>query len=116
MAFKAITILRATLIRISVVLIKLKLFLPEQVVKIFFSTFHHHQSLPHIETMAPSTVPTRIMMMSDTHEYEFDGSNTPEVDVLLHCGDMTHVGGTGAYKRSLRMMRTIKASCFRIGL
>ena len=66
--------------------------------------------------MTPSTVPTRIMMISDTHEYEFDGSNMPEVDVLLHCGDMTHVGGIGAYIRSLRKMGTIKVSCFRLRL
>jgi Icc-related predicted phosphoesterase len=49
------------------------------------------------------------MIISDLHEHEFDGTKMPEVDVLLHCGDMTYRGEPGAYKRALEMMGTIKA-------
>ncbi|KAK5008033.1 hypothetical protein LTR16_005640, partial [Cryomyces antarcticus] len=29
---------------------------------------------------------------------------TPKVDVVLHCGDVTQVGGLSAYKKALRMV------------
>ena len=47
-------------------------------------------------------IPVRFLVMSDTHDFQFDdmtGSScrlqlpTPEIDVLLHCGDLTQIGG-----------------------
>lgn len=33
----------------------------------------------------------------------------PKVDVLLHCGDLTQVGGTSAYKKALKMLGSFDA-------
>ncbi|CAL3969105.1 unnamed protein product [Diplocarpon coronariae] len=67
----------------------------------------------------PSTkLSTRFMIISDTHDFEFgqaekvDGSltlPTPKADVLLHCGDLTQVGGLSSYGRLLKMLRMIDA-------
>jgi predicted phosphohydrolase len=67
--------------------------------------------------MAPS-VPTRFMVISDTHNYEFkDAEKTgspfrhpvPPCDVLLHCGDLTMVGGVEEYRKVLQMLSQIPA-------
>lgn len=52
--------------------------------------------------------------MSDTHNFETAGAgedcplsacqDLPKVDVLLHCGDLTQVGGISAYKKALRLL------------
>lgn len=51
--------------------------------------------------------------MSDTHNLETSEFNPddcplanrlPKVDVLLHCGDLTQVGGLSAYKKALRLI------------
>jgi predicted phosphodiesterase len=64
------------------------------------------------------TVSTRIMVISDTHNYKFDDAAAvsgafvrpiPRADVLLHCGDLTQVGGASAYKEFLQMMAEIPA-------
>lgn len=59
--------------------------------------------------MSPNSVATRIMIMSDTHEKLFDGAELPEVDVLIHCGDMTNCCGMSALRKQVRMMGTIRA-------
>jgi Icc-related predicted phosphoesterase len=59
--------------------------------------------------MAPSTISTRVMIISDTHEHPFDGANMPQVDVLLHTGDLTNFGELEALKKSVQMMGTIEA-------
>jgi 3',5'-cyclic AMP phosphodiesterase CpdA len=68
--------------------------------------------------MATSTISTRFIIISDTHSYEFDNANevsgafvrpVPQADVLLHCGDLTGIGGLSELKGSLRMMKDIKA-------
>ncbi|KAF2773020.1 MFS general substrate transporter [Teratosphaeria nubilosa] len=54
----------------------------------------------------------RFLMMSDTHNFEIDTADDtcplrqpmPKVDVVLHCGDLTQVGGTSAYKKALRLL------------
>ncbi|XMA20248.1 hypothetical protein WAI453_013039 [Rhynchosporium graminicola] len=52
-------------------------------------------------------ISTRFLVISDTHNFEFKEETgpfrapTPKVDVVLHCGDLTQVGGISEYKRSL---------------
>ncbi|KAH6715281.1 ser/Thr protein phosphatase family protein-like protein [Leptodontidium sp. MPI-SDFR-AT-0119] len=59
--------------------------------------------------MAPNTVSTRIMVISDTHEHSFDGNNLPDVDVLLHTGDLTNFGELDSLRECVRMMGTVNA-------
>lgn len=49
----------------------------------------------------------RCLVLSDTHNFEktsgddFPLNRTmPKVSVVLHCGDITQVGGTSAYKKA----------------
>jgi Icc-related predicted phosphoesterase len=59
--------------------------------------------------MAPNTVSTRVMVISDTHEHSFDGATMPVVDVIIHTGDLTNFGELDALKESVKMMGTIEA-------
>ncbi|KAF2161655.1 hypothetical protein M409DRAFT_59036 [Zasmidium cellare ATCC 36951] len=66
--------------------------------------------------MAVHASPTRFMVLSDTHNFEEDPSKpfplsqeTPKVDVVLHCGDLTQVGGLSAYKKALKMFEQFDA-------
>jgi Icc-related predicted phosphoesterase len=59
--------------------------------------------------MAPSTVPTRVMVISDTHEHFLDGATMPQVDIFLHTGDLTNFGELEALKKSMKMLSTIEA-------
>lgn len=57
------------------------------------------------------------MVLSDTHNLESvaDLKATaapipmPKVDVLLHCGDLTQVGGLSAYKKALKLLGSFDA-------
>lgn len=59
---------------------------------------------------------TTFIVLSDTHDYQF-GDNAssklqlpvPKVDVLLHCGDLTQVGGVPAFKKALKMLSNFDA-------
>lgn len=60
------------------------------------------------------TVPTRFLIISDTHHVEPEQFQTafhplPQVDVLLHCGDLTQCGGLSSYKKALRILASIDA-------
>ena len=61
---------------------------------------------------------TRFLVLSDTHNFEFTNNDhtsrplqlpTPKVDVLLHCGDLTHVGREPSYRKALKMLNSIEA-------
>lgn len=58
---------------------------------------------------------TTFMVLSDTHNLEQIADlracpqALPKVDVLLHCGDLTQVGGLSAYKKALRLLGSIEA-------
>ncbi|KAK5684296.1 hypothetical protein LTS10_004163 [Elasticomyces elasticus] len=59
---------------------------------------------------------TSFLVMSDTHNLELDAlgncplaNKMPKVDVLLHCGDLTQVGGTSAFKNALRLLGSFDA-------
>ena len=58
--------------------------------------------------------------MSDTYNLETADFNpddcslanrlqVPKVDVLLHCGDLTQVGGLSAYKKAIRLISSYDA-------
>lgn len=60
--------------------------------------------------------PTSFLVLSDTHNFERDASQPyplcqkmPKVDVVLHCGDLTQVGGVGPYKKALKMLGDLDA-------
>lgn len=59
--------------------------------------------------MGSNAVPTRIMIISDTHEHSFDGTTMPQVDILIHTGDLTNFGELDSLKESVRMISTIEA-------
>ncbi|KAK4694555.1 hypothetical protein P7C71_g3048, partial [Lecanoromycetidae sp. Uapishka_2] len=61
---------------------------------------------------------TKFMIISDTHNFQFEDDierscplqlPTPKVDVLLHCGDLTQVGGVSSFKNALKMLGKIDA-------
>ena len=65
-----------------------------------------------------STIATNFLVLSDTHDFEFRATAessrplqlpTPPVDVLLHCGDLTQIGGVSSFKKALKMLRSIDA-------
>ncbi|KAK0127617.1 hypothetical protein ONS96_007144 [Cadophora gregata f. sp. sojae] len=65
-----------------------------------------------------TVVSTRFMIISDTHNFHFGQAEkvngplrlpTPRCDVLLHCGDLTSVGGPLKYKKLLNMLGSIEA-------
>lgn len=68
-------------------------------------------------TSTPKTIPTRILIISDTHNFQFRNPQYPlsldklptDVDVLLHCGDLTNVGGLAEYRNALKMLQQIPA-------
>ena len=65
-----------------------------------------------------ATITTTFLIISDTHDFDF-GDNpeasyplrlpTPKTDVLLHCGDLTQVGGLPSFQKALNMLRSIHA-------
>ncbi|KAL5329396.1 hypothetical protein ACEPPN_002908 [Leptodophora sp. 'Broadleaf-Isolate-01'] len=68
--------------------------------------------------MPPAKVSTRFMIISDTHNFEFGQAEkvngaltlpTPKIDILLHCGDLTQVGGLSSYEKLLKMLGSIDA-------
>jgi predicted phosphodiesterase len=59
--------------------------------------------------MAFNTIPTRVMVISDTHEHSLDGTTMPQVDVLIHTGDLTNFGELDSLRESVKMMGTIEA-------
>ncbi|KAG7005187.1 hypothetical protein G7Y79_00021g050540 [Physcia stellaris] len=62
---------------------------------------------------------TRFLIISDTHDLQLDETvneasrplqlPTPKADVLLHCGDLTQVGGVSSFKKALKMLGSIEA-------
>lgn len=55
------------------------------------------------------------MILSDTHDVDvyFDSpphlKGPPEVDVVLHCGDLTQNGGLSSYEKVINMLHNMKA-------
>ncbi|KAL8799470.1 MAG: hypothetical protein Q9182_005875 [Xanthomendoza sp. 2 TL-2023] len=65
---------------------------------------------------ANSLVPTRFIILSDTHNFEFSDKSsqplqlpTPKADVLLHCGDLTEVGGVSSFQKAINMIASFDA-------
>lgn len=65
--------------------------------------------------MVDSLISTRFLVISDTHGFEFEGASGPfrrpvaKTDVLIHCGNMTMIGGASSYKKFLKMLGSIEA-------
>lgn len=59
--------------------------------------------------MASSKISTRVMAISDTHEHSLDGTTMPQVDVILHTGDLTNFGELEALKETVKMLGSIEA-------
>ncbi|MCJ1436329.1 hypothetical protein MMC27_005707 [Xylographa pallens] len=64
------------------------------------------------------TIATTFLVISDTHNFEFGNTPgspqplrlpAPKVDVLLHCGDLTEVGGVSSYEKAMKMLGSIDA-------
>lgn len=63
------------------------------------------------------TSPTKFLILSDTHNFDKSTADPssplcqplPKVDVVLHCGDLTQVGGISAYKKALKMLGDLDA-------
>ena len=65
-----------------------------------------------------STTATKFLILSDTHDFQFTDTGgtsrplqlpTPLVDVLLHCGDLTQIGGVSSFKKAVKMLKSIDA-------
>ncbi|KAM3443657.1 hypothetical protein NHJ13734_001779 [Beauveria thailandica] len=47
----------------------------------------------------------RFLVLSDTHDNAFpDPASLPAVDVVIHCGDLTMIGGMSNYRRALESL------------
>ncbi|KAI9665153.1 MAG: hypothetical protein M1831_002163 [Alyxoria varia] len=60
------------------------------------------------------SISTRFLIISDTHhtepsEFQERYHPLPKVDVVLHCGDLTQVGGISAYRKALSILKDIDA-------
>ncbi|KAL8898217.1 MAG: hypothetical protein Q9207_006816 [Kuettlingeria erythrocarpa] len=67
---------------------------------------------------AMPTFPTRVLILSDTHNFDIRDSNLSEhplkkslhaADVVLHCGDLTHCDGTSSYKKAIKLLASMDA-------
>jgi predicted phosphodiesterase len=64
---------------------------------------------------AINRIPTRSLILSDTHNFSFTDALGPfklpvsKADVILHCGDLTEVGGLASYRKALKMLHAIEA-------
>lgn len=63
-----------------------------------------------------SAINTSFLIISDTHGLNIHENTAhafrlplPQADVLLHCGDLTQVGGQGPYRQALKMLGEIDA-------
>ena len=66
----------------------------------------------------PATILTKFLVISDTHNFQLEEAPTevsplrlplPRVDVVLHCGDLTHCGGLASYKKALKFLGAFDA-------
>ncbi|KAI5367805.1 Putative calcineurin-like phosphoesterase domain, ApaH type, metallo-dependent phosphatase [Septoria linicola] len=59
--------------------------------------------------------PVKFLVLSDTHNFDESADlcplkhPMPAVDVVLHCGDLTSVGGASSYKKALRLLGSFDA-------
>ncbi|KAK4631833.1 putative rhamnogalacturonate lyase C [Fulvia fulva] len=60
-----------------------------------------------------NTIMTRFLVLSDTHGADAERlkiPTLPEVDVAIHCGDLTHDSGLEEYHTAIRLLHSIRAS------
>ncbi|KAM7216059.1 Metallo-dependent phosphatase-like protein [Rhypophila decipiens] len=66
--------------------------------------------------------PIRFLILSDTHDTAFPSlplsagpettDNAPPIDVVLHCGDLTMIGGLSNYRRAISNILSIPAQLY----
>ena len=76
-------------------------------------------SVQPFSSMQNQIMATKFLIISDTHNLRFDEISddvsrplqlpTPKADVLLHCGDLTQVGGVSSFKKALKMLGSMEA-------
>ena len=50
------------------------------------------------------------LILSDTHDDAFpDPGSVPQVDVVLHCGDLTMIGGLSNYRQAIAGLNALDA-------
>ena len=53
---------------------------------------------------------TTFLILSDTHDDALpDPSSLPKADVVLHCGDLTMIGGLSNYKKAIANINALDA-------
>jgi len=66
----------------------------------------------------PNEIKTSVLIISDTHCCDIKAASDPshsfrkplpKVDILLHCGDLTHDGSLNQYRATLAMLKSIDA-------
>jgi Icc-related predicted phosphoesterase len=58
--------------------------------------------------MSQTSTNTRFLVISDTHDtWPYTDSSPPAADVLLHCGDLTQVGGLASFKRAMEHIKSM---------
>ncbi len=70
-----------------------------------------------MSVMATTHVIPRFFVISDTHNFEFDGSNSSRdfrqlglrVDLVLHCSNLSQLGGVSTCKKALKILGNIDA-------
>lgn len=76
------------------------------------------QASQDIDASQPTTVKTRVLIISDTHNATLRPSNETgfgfrepmhEADILIHCGDLTVTGKLHEYEKTISMLVSIKA-------
>ncbi|KAG9774423.1 hypothetical protein ABEF93_000053 [Exophiala dermatitidis] len=58
-----------------------------------------------------ATIPTRLIILSDTHGKDFDLDDRPNqhADVVLHCGDLTDGSKLEEFRSTIQMLKNINA-------
>lgn len=54
-------------------------------------------------------IKARLLILSDTHDDYENLTDLPNADILLHCGDLTQIGGLSNYRRAITMMKNALA-------
>lgn len=47
---------------------------------------------------------TKLLVLSDTHDQHDNIGELPPVDVIIHCGDLTQIGGLSNYRRAIQYL------------
>ncbi|TKA33163.1 hypothetical protein B0A50_00716 [Salinomyces thailandicus] len=57
----------------------------------------------------PSSIPTRFLMVSDTHGEALNNQCTTEADVVIHCGDLTDESKLSEFEAAITLLKSFQA-------